>query len=131
MKSLWENIIADLDSQIFSECDKLVLENFIKLYVQVWSFSYARDIVSKYKLKEKSLRSMALRKELKMKIFYKFMTLWALDLLVDYLLGNRSALGKASTAIWSCHANFKYYHYSFLSKLIVFTVYEHKNICIA
>jgi hypothetical protein len=63
--SLWENIIADLDSQISSECNKLALENFIKLYVQVRSFSYARDIVSKYKLKEKALRSKALRKELK------------------------------------------------------------------
>ena len=59
------NIIADLDSQISSECNKLALENFIKLYVQVRSFSYARDIVSKYKLKEKALRSKALRKELK------------------------------------------------------------------
>ncbi len=65
VKSLWENIIADLDSQISSECNKLALENFIKLYIQVRSFSYARDIVSKYKLKEKALRSKALRKELK------------------------------------------------------------------
>ena len=63
--SLWENIIADLDSQVSSECNKLPLENFVKLYVQVWSFSYARDIVSKFKLKEKALRNKALRKELK------------------------------------------------------------------
>ena len=65
MKSLWENIITDLDSDISSECNKLALENFIKLYIQVRSFSYTRDIVSKYKLKEKALRSKALRKELK------------------------------------------------------------------
>ena len=31
--SLWENIIADLDSQISSECNKLAPENFVKLYV--------------------------------------------------------------------------------------------------
>ena len=60
VKSLWESIIADLDS-----CSKLALENFIKLYVQVRSFSHARDMVNKYKLKKKALKKKALRKELK------------------------------------------------------------------
>ena len=65
VKSLWESIIADLDSQVSNECSKLALENFVKLYVQVRSFSHARDIVNKYKLKEKALKKKALRKELK------------------------------------------------------------------
>ena len=65
VKSLWESIIAELDSQVSNECSKLALENFIKLYVQVRSFSHARDIVNKYKLKEKALKKKALRKELK------------------------------------------------------------------
>ena len=65
VKSLWESIIADLDSQVSNECSKLALENFIKLYVQVWSLSHAREIVNKYKLKEKALKKKTLRKELK------------------------------------------------------------------
>ena len=67
VQSLWESIIADLDSMISSECSKLALENFVKLYVRVRSFSHARDIVNKYKLKEKSSKKKALRKELKNK----------------------------------------------------------------
>ena len=67
VQNLWESIIADLDSMISSECSKLALENFVKLYVRVRSFSHARDIVNKYKLKEKSSKKKALRKELKNK----------------------------------------------------------------
>ena len=39
VRSLWENIVCELDLPISSECNKLVLENFVKLYVQVRSFS--------------------------------------------------------------------------------------------
>lgn len=67
VKSLWESIITDLDSTVSNECSKLALENFVKLYVQVRSFSYARDIINKYKLKEKASRKKALRTELKNK----------------------------------------------------------------
>ena len=54
-------------SMISSECGKLALENFVKLYVRVRSFPHARDKVNKYKLKEKSSKKKALRKELKNK----------------------------------------------------------------
>ena len=40
--SLWENITLGLDFSISSECSKLALENFVKLFVRVRSFSYAR-----------------------------------------------------------------------------------------
>ena len=46
VKSLWESIIADLDLQVPSECSKLALENFIKLYVQVWSFSHGFEKIT-------------------------------------------------------------------------------------
>lgn len=62
VKSLWKSIIADLDSQVSNECSKLALENFIKLYVQVRSFSHARDIVNKYKLKEGGLEEKGFEK---------------------------------------------------------------------
>jgi hypothetical protein len=44
---------------------KLCLENIIKLYIKVRSFSYARDYISKFKIKQKAAKSKALRKELK------------------------------------------------------------------
>ena len=49
--SLWENIILGLDFGVSSECSKLALENFVKLYIRVRSFSHAKDIVSQYKSK--------------------------------------------------------------------------------
>ena len=36
--SLWENITLGLDFSISSECSKLALENFVKLFVRVRSF---------------------------------------------------------------------------------------------
>ena len=65
VKSLWENIIEASDIMITNECSKLTLENIIKLYVRVRSFSYAKDIVNKYKLKEKVSKSRALRTQLR------------------------------------------------------------------
>ena len=65
--SVWENITTDLDCDISNECKKLVLENFVKLFVRVRSFSYAKDIVNRYKLKGKTSKKKALRTELKKK----------------------------------------------------------------
>ena len=62
--SLWENITLGLDFSISSECSKLALENFVKLFVRVRSFSYAKDIVSRHKLKGKQSKTKALRTEL-------------------------------------------------------------------
>ena len=65
VKSLWENITVSLDITVTKECSQLTLENIVKLYVRVRSFSYAKDIVNKYKLKEKMSKSKALRTQLK------------------------------------------------------------------
>ena len=62
--SLWENIILGLDFGVSSECSKLALENFVKLYIRVRSFSHAKDIVCRHKLKAKQSRTKALRKQL-------------------------------------------------------------------
>ncbi len=62
VQSLWESILVDLDSTVSSECGKLALENIVKLYVQVRSFSHARDLVHKYKLKEKSTKEKGFEK---------------------------------------------------------------------
>ena len=44
---------------------KLCLENVVKLYLKVRSFSYAKDYVTKYKIKEKQVNKRALRKDMK------------------------------------------------------------------
>ena len=62
--SLWGNIILSLDFGVSSECSKLALENFVKLYIRVRSFSHAKDIVCQYKLKAKQSKTKALRKQL-------------------------------------------------------------------
>jgi hypothetical protein len=65
VKSLWENIVLESGTNETSPTQKLCLENIVKLYVRVRSFSYARDYISKYKIKEKQTKSKSLRKDLK------------------------------------------------------------------
>ena len=65
VKSLWDNIVVDADIDESSSTHKLCLENIVKLYLRVRSFSYARDYISKYKIREKQTKSKSLRKNLK------------------------------------------------------------------
>ena len=65
VQSLWRYIIQNCDGQISKECQSLCLENVVKLYVTVRSFSFAKDIVNKYKLGQRTQKTKALRKELK------------------------------------------------------------------
>jgi hypothetical protein len=65
VKSLWDNIVLESGIEESSTTQKLCLENIVKLYVRVRSFSYARDYISKYKIKEKQTKSKSLRKGLK------------------------------------------------------------------
>jgi hypothetical protein len=43
------------------------LENVVKLYLKVRSVSYAKDYVVKYKIREKEVKNMTLRKDMKQK----------------------------------------------------------------
>ena len=65
VKSLWENIVLESGIEESSSMQKLCLENIVKFYIRVRSFSYARDYISKYKIKEKQTKSKSLRKDLK------------------------------------------------------------------
>ena len=53
VKSLWDNIVLEAGIDESCSTQKLCLENIVKLYLRVRSFSYARDYVSKYKIREK------------------------------------------------------------------------------
>ncbi|CAB3985388.1 Hypothetical predicted protein [Paramuricea clavata] len=67
VKSLWENIVMSRSIQPSSTTPKLCLENVLKLFLKVQSFSYAKDYISKYQIKEKQGKNKALRNELKRK----------------------------------------------------------------
>ena len=64
IKSLWENILQEC-KDLPKQTTKLCLENIVKLYIKVRSFSHARDYISKFKIKQKAAKSKGLRKELK------------------------------------------------------------------
>ena len=65
VKSLWDNIVLDSGVEKSCSTQRLLLENIVKLYLRVRSFSYARDYISKYKIKGKQMKSKAIRKDLK------------------------------------------------------------------
>ncbi len=65
VKSLWDNIVLDSGVEKSCSTQKLLLENIVKLYLRVRSFSYAKDYISKYKIKGKQTKSKAIRKDLK------------------------------------------------------------------
>ena len=67
LKSLWENIMQDCSKETSKQRKKLCLENIVKLYLRVRSFSYAKDYISNFKIQKKAVRSKSLRKELKRK----------------------------------------------------------------
>ena len=61
----WENILQGCNQELSKQTIKLCLENIIKLYLKVRSFSYAKDYISKFKVKQKAVKSKGLQKELK------------------------------------------------------------------
>ena len=65
VKSLWENVVISSGVNSASSTQKLCLDNFIKLFLKVRSFSYARDYLNKHKIKERKTKQKALRKDLK------------------------------------------------------------------
>jgi hypothetical protein len=67
VKSLWDNIVLSSGINSGSSTTKLCLENVVKLYLKVRSFSYAKDYVVKYKIREKEVKKRALRKDMKQK----------------------------------------------------------------
>ena len=65
VKSLWDNIVVSSGVNPSGDTQKLCLENIVKLFLKVRSFSYARDYITQYKIREKQRNSKALQKDLK------------------------------------------------------------------
>ena len=68
VQSLWENALGNCELEISKECRNLAIENIVKLYLTVRCFSFAKDIVNKYKISQGVKTKRALRKGLKGKL---------------------------------------------------------------
>ena len=62
VNSLWDNIVLTPGINSGSSTTKLCLENVVKLYLNVRSFSYAKDYVVKYKIREKEVKKWHLER---------------------------------------------------------------------
>ena len=65
VKSLWDNIVVSSGVNSSGDTQKICLENIVRLFLRVRSFSYAKDYITQYKIREKQGKSKALRKDLK------------------------------------------------------------------
>lgn len=64
--SHWESIVHDYSNEISQECISSCLENILKLYITIRSYSHTRNIIEKYKILEKvEAKKKGLRKTLK------------------------------------------------------------------
>ena len=66
VKSLWENIVLSSRVTKSGDTQKLCLENIVKLYLKVRSFSNAKKYIMQFKINEKQGKKKALRKDLKL-----------------------------------------------------------------
>ena len=62
--SAYNTMLSNSELIINSSVAKDVLHNIIQLYVKVRSFSFAKDIIQKHKIRLKQMKSKALRKSL-------------------------------------------------------------------
>ena len=60
----YQLIVSVADCESDSDVQKDVLHNIVSLYIRERSFSYAKDIVQRYKIKAKQRKSKSLRKEI-------------------------------------------------------------------
>ena len=65
VKSLWENIVLSSGVNPSRDINKLCLENIVKMFLKVRSFSYTKGYITQYKIKEKQGKKKALRKDFK------------------------------------------------------------------
>ncbi|KAK2547635.1 hypothetical protein P5673_032331 [Acropora cervicornis] len=62
--SAYNSMLSNSELIINSSVAKDVLHNIIQLYVKVRSFSFAKDIIQKHKIRLKQMKSKALRKDI-------------------------------------------------------------------
>ena len=61
--SIYSNLVEESRVKLATELKHKLLENMLKLYLRVWSFSFAKDLTYEQKLKLKQKKSKRLRKK--------------------------------------------------------------------
>ena len=64
-------IVVGKHCVFLSSTQKLCLQNIVKLYLKVRTFSYTRDFITKYPINERQSKKEVLRKEMKEGDIYK------------------------------------------------------------
>ena len=62
--ALYQTLLSSAALQVDKDIAKDVLEKILMLFIKVRSFSYAKDIVNKFKISQRKAKSKALRKEI-------------------------------------------------------------------
>jgi hypothetical protein len=65
LRSKWTMLVEECITHIDSKRSKVFLAELLQLYLKVRTFSYSKDILQKYKLKQKQSKKKALRTEMK------------------------------------------------------------------
>ena len=64
IRDSYNTLLANSELRIDKHVAKDVLQSILDLYIRVRSFSFAKDIVQRYKIHTKQLKDTALRKEI-------------------------------------------------------------------
>ena len=62
--SSYNLILAEAELEPDQHVEKDVLHNIVSLYVRVRAFSFAKDIIQRYKIKSKQTKAKSLQKEI-------------------------------------------------------------------
>ena len=62
--ALYQTLLSSAALQVDKDIAKDVFEKILMLFIKVRSFSYAKDIVNKFKISQRKAKSKALRKEI-------------------------------------------------------------------
>ena len=64
LKSKWNMLVEECGCEITKRRSLVFLDQILMLYIKIRSFSYAKDVVQKYKLNQKAAKQKALRREI-------------------------------------------------------------------
>jgi len=56
LKSKWSMLVEECGCQITERRSLVFLDQIVMLYIKIRSFSYAKDVVQKYKLNQKEIQ---------------------------------------------------------------------------
>ena len=65
LRSKWNMFVEECGCEITKGRSNIFLDQILSLFIKKQSFSYAKDIVQKYKIQQKATKKKGLRKEIK------------------------------------------------------------------